>query len=157
MPPFSIRLATVDDCPELFAVHRQSVRNLCGGDYSREQIDMWLDGRHPDMYLPAIECGELWVATSPAAILGLVEVHGDEVTKLFIDGVAAGAGVGKALLAKAIAHIRQCGKQRIYLESTLTARAFYRKQGFIEIGTGTFSHGAGTVALEVIQMELRDD
>ncbi|MUZ74097.1 GNAT family N-acetyltransferase [Agrobacterium vitis] len=157
MQHFEIRLAIAEDCPDLFDVHRQSVRSLCSGDYTVEQIDMWLDGRHPGMYLLAIERGELWVAVSSGTVLGLVEVQGNEVTKLFVSGAAAGAGVGKALLSQAIAHIRQAGENRIYLESTLTGRDFYRKLGFTEIGTGTFSHGPGTVSLEIVQMELHVD
>ncbi|MVA19395.1 GNAT family N-acetyltransferase [Agrobacterium vitis] len=157
MQHFEIRPATAEDCPDLFDVHRQSVRSLCNGHYTSEQIDMWLDGRHPGIYLPAIERRELWVAVSSGALLGLVEVQGNEVTKLFVSGAAAGAGVGKALLGQAIAHIRQAGERRIYLESTLTGRDFYRKLGFAEIGTGTFSHGPGTVSLEIVQMELHVD
>lgn len=154
---FEIHLAAAKDCSDLFNLQRDSVRSICTSQYNTEQIDMWLDGRHPDMYLAAIERGELWVAMSSDTILGLVEVQGNEVTKLFVSGTAAGSGVGKALMVKAIEHIRHSGENRIYLESTISAQGFYRKLGFAEIGTGTFSHGASTVSLEIVQMELLVD
>jgi len=154
MTDFTIRLATPEDRKEIFNVHRDSVHNLCSEQYTEEQINMWLDGRDPDVYLPAIERGELWVAVSDGSILGFVEVEGNEITKLFVSGAAAGAGVGKALMMKAIGYIRQDGKVRIYLEATTTARDFYRKLGFVETGTGTFSRGGAAVSVEIVKMEL---
>ncbi|MFU2018912.1 GNAT family N-acetyltransferase [Peribacillus butanolivorans] len=154
MTDFAIRLATPEDRKEIFNVHRHSVRNLCSEQYTEEQINMWLGGRDPDIYLPAIERGELWVAVSDRTILGFVEVEGNEVTKLFVSGAAAGSGVGKSLMVKVIGHIRKNGKTRIYLEATTTARDFYRKLGFVETGTGTFSRGGAAVSLEIVKMEL---
>ena len=154
MKRFSIRLAAHEDRNEIFGVHGDSVRNLCTTEYTNEQIDMWLDGRDPNMYLPATERGELWVAELDSAIVGLVEVHGNEVTKLFVSGAAAGSGAGKALMTRAIEHIREQGLTRIHLESTKTARDFYQKMGFTETGVGTFSHGGAPVSLEIFKMEL---
>jgi putative acetyltransferase len=149
----TIRLATQDDKAAIFAVHRDSVRRLCTGQYSAEQIDMWLDGRTADMYEPAIARGEVWVAETDR-IIGFAENDGAEVSKLFIAGDGAFSGVGGRLLQTALDHIRKTGGKTAYLESTTTAARFYKKFGFVETGRGRFSRGNSAVQLEIVRMEL---
>jgi GNAT superfamily N-acetyltransferase len=150
----SIRAARADEIEAIFAVHRDSVRSLCAGHYTPAQIAMWLEGRTPAMYLDAIATGQLWVAVDGPAVAGFVENDGHEVAKLFVAGAYASAGVGRQLLAHALAAIRAGGHARAYLEATRNACGFYRKHGFVEIGTGLFSRGNSGVALEIVKMEL---
>jgi GNAT superfamily N-acetyltransferase len=154
-PHATIRLGRPDEIAAIYAVHRDSVAALCYGHYTPRQIEMWLDGRRPEMYLDAIDEGRLWVALDPGgAITGFVEIAGREVSKLFVRGESAGDGVGGRLLAAAIAAIRSAGAASVYLEATRNAREFYCRHGFIEIGTGLFSRGESGVGLEIIMMEL---
>jgi N-acetylglutamate synthase-like GNAT family acetyltransferase len=106
------------------------------------------------MHLAAIGEGRLWVAAREDRILGFVEVHERELTKLFVRGDAAFAGVGRRLLLTAIAAIRSAGARSVYLESTRTACGFYKKHGFVERGRAEFSRGDGEIILEVVEMEL---
>lgn len=149
----TVRLARREDRDEIFRVHRDSVQSLCAADYSPEQIELWLKGRDPSMYLEAIARAELWVAVSEDVMLGLVEVDGSEVTKLFVSGAGAGSGVGRALMTVAIEHLRARGETCVHLESTTTARGFYQRLGFVETNRGTFSHGDSRVTLEIVNME----
>lgn len=150
-----IRLARHDEIAAIFGVHRDSVSALCTGHYSPQQIAMWLDGRTPEMYIAAIERGDLWVAEDEASqIAGFVEIDGYEVSKLFVRGTAAGIGVGRRLLATAVDAIRARGATVVYLEATRNASEFYRRHGFVEIGTGVFSRGNTGVSLEIVKMQL---
>jgi putative acetyltransferase len=150
----TIRAARADEIDAIFAVHRDSVSSLCTGHYAPEQIAMWLDGRAPAMYLEAIDSGQMWVAVDDAdAIAGFVENDGHEIAKLFVRGDRAGTGVGRRLLEHALAAIRARGHATAYLEATRNACEFYRRHGFVEIGTGTFSRGNSGVALEIVKME----
>ncbi|MBN3789745.1 GNAT family N-acetyltransferase [Burkholderia sp. Ac-20353] len=154
MLPFEIRQATESDADRIFDVHRDSVVRLCIGSYTAEQIRCWLDGRNASMYLAAIRRGDLWVAENNG-LLGFVEVEGEELTKLFVHGERAQAGVGKSLLEKAVSEISTRGHARVYLESTTNARPFYERHGFTILGTGHFSHGNSGVALEITRMERK--
>ncbi|NMX94786.1 MULTISPECIES: GNAT family N-acetyltransferase [unclassified Pseudomonas] len=147
-----IRPATQEDAESIFRVHKNSVENLCSADYGPEQIAMWLDGRSPETYRPAIAAGNLWLACSDT-LQGFVEIDGNEVSKLFIRGEAAGQGLGARLLAEALQRIAAAGHGRAYLEATLTAEKFYAAQGFRKIGEGTFSRGNSPVSIEIIKME----
>lgn len=154
MTQLTIRPARPDDIDAIYAVHRDSVSSLCTGHYTPEQIAMWLDGRTPAMYLGAIERGQLWIAVDDdGGIAGFAENDGREVSKLFVRGARAGAGVGERLLAVALDAIRAAGHTSAYLEATRNACAFYRRHGFVEVGTGMFSRGSSGVALEIVCME----
>lgn len=113
---------------------------------------MWLDGRTPEVYLDAINKGNLWVAEREG-VVGFVEVDGNEVSKMFVAGPCAGQGIGEHLLHIALAHIAASGARVAYLESTLTAVEFYKRNGFREVGSGFFSRGSSPVKLEIIKME----
>lgn len=154
MGEIAIRTARPDEIDAIFAVHRDAVETQCAGSYAPEQIAHWLDGRSARMYLPPIERGRLWVAADADHLCGFVEVDGPEITKLFVRGACAGAGVGDSLLTVAIAAIRSGGARRIIVEATRNARAFYAKRGFLAVGPGVHSHGAGDVAIDVVNMEF---
>lgn len=155
MSQLTVRLARPDEIHSIYAVHRDSVAALCANHYTPQQIAMWLDGRTPEMYLDAIARRQLWVAEDgDGAIAGFAEIDGRELSKLFIRGTSARAGVGRRLLAIAVDAIRAGGAASAYLEATRNACEFYRKHGFVEIGTGMFSRGNSGVALEIVKMEL---
>ena len=155
MKQLAIRPARIDETGAIYAVHRDSVTALCAGHYTPAQVAMWLDGRTPEMYLDAVAGGRLWVASGDdGAIAGFVEIEGRVLTKLFIRGASAGSGLGRRLLATAVDAIRASGAETVHLEATRNACDFYRKHGFVEIGTGTFSRGNSPVALEIVKMEL---
>lgn len=153
-----IRPAGVADIAGIYAAHQSSVRQLCGNEYTPQQIAMWLDGRTPVMYLDAIEKQLLWVAVNQTGdivgdIVGFIEVEGNEISKMFVAGAAAFQGVGRQLMRTALAHIAASGVAASYLESTRTAVKFYEKHGFHVIGEGVFSRGNSTVQLEIVKME----
>jgi putative acetyltransferase len=153
MTTIQIRAARASELAQIFAVHRDSVIALCASHYTDAQIRGWLSGRSPEMYLPAIEGGRLWVADD-RDVIGFVEIDGHELTKLFIRGDRATGGVGRRLLHTAVETIRASGAPTVFLESTVNAQAFYARHGFVEIGRGAFSHGAGGDPLEIVKMEL---
>ncbi|WP_412026048.1 GNAT family N-acetyltransferase [Burkholderia cepacia] len=154
MSAFEIRSAKESDIQRIFDVHLDSVARLCAGDYSREQIASWLDGRTPAMYLDAIRRHALWVAED-GDLLGFAETAGEELTKLFIRGDRARRGTGKALLETAVSGIARAGYARVYLEATTNAVSFYGRHGFDVIGRGRFSHGNSSIQLEIVKMERR--
>lgn len=153
MKKIRVRSATLEDAESIFAVHKNSVENLCTGDYGPEQIAMWLDGRSPQTYREAIAAGNLWLAYADT-LEGFIEIDGHEVTKLFIRGDAAGQGIGARLLNDALLRIKTAGHPTAYVEATLNAEKFYAAFGFRKVGEGTFSRGNGPVSIEIIKMAL---
>ncbi len=149
-----IRPARADEIDEIYAVHRASVTAQCAGHYPSQQIALWLEGRTPAMYLAAITRGQLWVATDAGTelIAGFAEIAGAELTKLFVAGDHAGGGVGRGLLATAIAAIAATGSPAVELEATHNAVRFYQRHGFVEVGPGQLALGASGVVLALVRM-----
>ena len=148
-----IRRATPADSEAIYRVHRDSVEQLCGGQYDAHQIAMWLDGRTPAVYLAAIDRGHLWVAVVDDGIVGFVEIDGNELSKLFVAGAHSGLGVGTRLMDVALEAIAVGGAAQVYLEATLSAVAFYERHGFRVTGNGFFSRGNSSVRIEIVKME----
>ena len=84
-------------------------------------------------------------STRTARWSGYAAVDGDELTSLYVDPAAQGAGVGSALLADAQrAHPRRRARARVALRATPrtgTARAFYERHGWVAVG-GLLGEGA---------------
>jgi ribosomal protein S18 acetylase RimI-like enzyme len=149
---FKIRNAIAADADQIHELHTRSVRELCKGHYTPEQINEWLRNRSPDRYLPGIERNEMFVAVEGTMIVGFGHAVPGEVWAIYVSPAYIRKGVGTLLLRHGIS-MAQRGSQRIIrLDSTLNAREFYEKVGFIE--TGRKSIRRNNALLPVVCMEL---
>ena len=88
-----------------------------------------------------IAAGDVWVATgADGQIAGVVALAaGDapgalDLNKLFIEPRHIRSGVGRALLAHAIAEARRRGAGRLTILADPNAAAFYERAGAVRIG-----------------------
>jgi putative acetyltransferase len=152
MTEFKIIKAAAGDATRIYLLHLWSVRELCKDSYSEEQISGWLKHRSPEGYLPGIEAGEMFLAMSGQEIAGFGHAAPGEILAIFVAPEFAGRGAGTLLLRHGI-DIACSGYQGpICLESTLNAREFYKKNGFVEMER--ISVRRGEALLPVIRMEL---
>ncbi len=145
-----IRQATADDAGRIHEIHTQSVRTLCKGHYSSEQIAGWLKNRSPQGYLPGIGRGEMFVATDGISVLGFGQAIPGEIHAIFVAPEYAKQGVGILLLEQALTAARAGSQGDVYLEATLNAQGFYKKAGFVELERSTVRRNE--VLLPVIRM-----
>ena len=132
-----IRPATAADAGRIHEIHTQSVKTLCKGHYSSEQIAGWLKNRSPQGYLPGIARGTMFVATDGVSILGFGRAGPGEIYNLYVAPEYAKQGVGILLLERALTAARAGSQRDVYLESTLNAQGFYKKAGFVEVERST--------------------
>jgi ribosomal protein S18 acetylase RimI-like enzyme len=140
-----IRQAERSDVDAIADAHRDSIRSLGIEFYARTDVDAWQDGLTGDLYVKAMDAGEVFfVATGTldgsTLILGfssdyLIEgtTHG---TSVYVRGAAARRGIGTALLRRAEAHAAGCGARSIHIEASLAGYEFYRANGFTETRRG---------------------
>ncbi len=157
----SIRRATADDAAALSVVGSATMLETyadripgadivahCLHKHSAAVYAAWL--ADPDV--------AIWIAqtTSRAAVGYLVlmpaalpdpDPHPDdlEVQRIYLLSRFHGTAAGHALMNHAIAETRARGKRQLVLgvlKANTRAVAFYRRQGFVEIGTRTFQVGA---------------
>ena len=151
---FEVRRATAADANQIHELHTRSVRELCKGHYTLEQITGWVKNRTPNGYLSGIKRGEMFVAVEGAMIVGFGHAVPGEIRAVYVASEYIRQSVGTLMLAHGI-HMARYGSQGIIrLDSSLNAQEFYTQAGFVE--TGRKSVQRNDVFLPVISMELQD-
>ena len=97
-----IRPARREDAPRLHELHTAAVRSLCAPHYSPEIVEGWLKGRNPQGYLSPIERGAMFVAEFHDRVIGFGEAVKSVVIAVYVDPAAAGRGVGRMILCRAL-------------------------------------------------------
>ena len=157
----SIRRATADDAEALSVVGSATMLETYADRIPGQDIVAHCVRRHSvDVYAawladPAVA---IWIAETawragvgylvlmPAA-LPEPDPHPDdlEVQRIYLLSRYHGTSAGYALMNHAIAETKACGKRGLVLgvlKANTRAVAFYRRQGFVEIGTRVFRVGA---------------
>lgn len=150
--PTIIRQARLEDATELFAVHQRSVQSLCAADYSAEHMATWFTGRSADMYLPALQAGQLWVAEADGQVIGFVGAEPGEVTLLFVAPEAAGRSVGSRLFEFGLLRASNDFQGPLTVVATRNSVSFYRRYGFNEVEALAFVRGEPALHYPVVKM-----
>lgn len=146
MNGYSIRSARPEDAEGIRDTHVASIRGLAAQAYSGEQIAAWSVGRVPEDYVKAMTCGgeTMFVATSRAGgVVGFAALADDEVRAVYVHPDHARNGVGRLLLRALESLAQDRGLAELRLTSSLNAVAFYRSQGYEEVGRTTFELRGG--------------
>jgi putative acetyltransferase len=142
---FEIRRAEPSDVDGIALAHRDSIQSIGPAFYSPEIVACWQEAITGELYLKAMEAGEVFFiavgeADGGGAVLGFASdyciqgpKHG---TSVYVRGRSARRGVGSALLARAEAHAVMHGATSIEIDASLAGVAFYQANGFIEVGRG---------------------
>jgi len=152
-----VRRATAEDALEICRVHVSSIREVCARDYTSEQISAWAGGKTPEGYVRAMNAGEeMFVALVEKNIVGFgaIDLAKSTIQAVYVHPQAIGKGVGQALLLALEESARKANLDELTLPSSLTARNFYEKNGYIpgEQTTHTLSSG---VEIECVPMKKR--
>lgn len=145
-----IRNAVVGDAAEACSVLRRSISELCVPDHGNEPgiLARWLDSKTPENVAAWIARADhcMVVAVDEAAILAVAAVtDAGKITLNYVSPDARFRGVSKAVLRHLESTAAARGASECTLESTVTARRFYHRAGYVETGPpvvmfGTPSH-----------------
>jgi N-acetylglutamate synthase-like GNAT family acetyltransferase len=127
-----IRKALVTDAEQIWAVHSASIREVCSGSYTLEQIDEWIAVLAPGHYLEPIETLEFVVAEVDGQVQGFCILNLDtgELHAVYVAPAACGRGIGRELMTWAENTASRHGWAELFLKATLNAVSFYEKCGF---------------------------
>jgi GNAT superfamily N-acetyltransferase len=139
MMDISVRRATPDDAEVAVAVVRESITRLCVADHQNDPLtlELWLRNKTPDNFALWIvnPDNHLVVAQLDSAIGGVACLHrSGEVRLCYVAPDRQRVGIGAALLGAVEAQARAWGLERLVLNSTTGARAFYERQGYTASG-----------------------
>jgi len=141
-----IRRAVPSDAEAIHRAHMTSIQEVCAKDYSPEEIRAW--GHRPfdeKKRLSAIKSDLVLVVEKSGSIEGyghirVLEKEGVRLAHLFglyLTPNIIGQNLGHALVDVMIEEAKAQKVKAVSLESTITAREFYRKMGFSEVGPET--------------------
>ncbi len=159
--PLLYRLAGPADAAALAALAERTFRDAFAADNSPADMDAHCAAS----YSPDIQDRELrdpsirtLVAETPGhALVAYAQLRGDhapesvtgpspiELWRFYVDRGYHGRGVAQALMARVDYEAAAMGAQTVWLgvwERNLRAQAFYRKCGFVTVGTHTFMVGS---------------
>lgn len=139
-----IRPANVADAAQACQVLIRSIREICGPDYGNDSalLDQWCANKtvanvtawitNPDLYVIVAETPALSIVG-----VGMLNRPLGRVALCYIVPEALHQGIGKRLLAALETAARALGHAQLHLESSLTARDFYVRNGYQPNGEPT--------------------
>ena len=147
-----IRRAEARDATAIAEAHRDSIRSLGALSYPAGVVDDWQEHVAADLYLRAMDNGEVFfIATGivggTSLVLGFASDYRIEAdtygTSVYVRGLAARRGIGSALRRRAEEDAPERGAARVLIDASLAGVAFYRAQGYIELGRGATNLRSG--------------
>lgn len=135
-----IRAAAPGDVPSLARVHVRSWQRAYGDLLEARLLrEIPVERRERDWNAVLADDGHAaWVYELQGHIAGFASVRGGELVTIYVDPPAQGAGVGTALLARAVA---AGARQVTVFEHNGLARTFYERHGWRDSGPGEPCHG----------------
>jgi len=148
---FLIRRAGLADVHEIAAAHLDSIRSLGPLSYDAAVVSDWGARVKGDIYLEAMDRGEVFFIAIGALgdgseVVGFSShrIDGDaHGTAVYVRGKTARRGIGSALYRTAEASAIAAGATSIHLDASLVAVEFYKTNGFEEIGRGEHRLSSG--------------
>lgn len=130
-----IRRARISDAEEACTVLRRSIAELCGLDHRGDAVMLgkWLSNKTVENLRRWIADSHFVIAEQDGRVLGCAAMNG--VGRIMLNYVAPEArfrGVSKALVRELERIATDLGLEECRLESTQTARRFYRALGYVE-------------------------
>lgn len=141
-----IRRAAIQDSEAIHRAHMLSIQQICAKDHSPHEIQAW--GHRPyceDQRVNAIKNDLVWVIEDHGEIEGYghIKVFEREGLKsayifgLYLTPKVSGKSLGNAIIEMMINEAKKAAAKKISLHSTISARKFYQRAGFVDSGQET--------------------
>jgi len=146
--------AEVAEVSELLRSSYTLLRELEG--LSQEQMDFLRSERgSPESVQRESQSQRYIVARDASQIVGVVAVHGDLNSKLYVSPKHVGKGIGRSLYEAAESEIRAAGHTRVTLGAFPTAVPFYTRMGLSVVGQKRPCSALAGLTLALMEKDLR--
>ncbi|BAZ10181.1 GCN5-related N-acetyltransferase [Calothrix sp. NIES-4071] len=133
---FSVRLARPEDATQIHYVHVDSVRQLCAGDYTKEQIEAWVGHLNPEKLrqymINGAEDEVLYIAENKNnLIIGFssFDKNGD-INAIYVHPEYIRKRVGKQLLNAVEMEAIAYNYRKLQISASITAIPFYKANNY---------------------------
>lgn len=145
MCKFEIVVAVPSQANEICSVLRRSITEVCGPDYGNDRavLEDWLSNKTPANVTNWVSGGESFsvVAKSDAVIVGFALLKEGEILLNYVIPEYFGKGAGAQMLAALEEWARSQGVPELRCMSTITAKHFYERNGFVLSGNPKYVGG----------------
>lgn len=143
MNDIQIRVAGPDDAGEACSLLRRTIAEVCALYYNNDEtvLSEWLSNKTPENVMS-------WINSESTYSIVAVNGHGDivgfailsvqEITLLYLLPEVLYKGVGKRMLQSLEEYALKTGIKRVKVMSSIPARAFYERNGYISNGEPEF-------------------
>lgn len=143
----AIRTAVPDDAKDACDVLRRSILECCEDDHRHdaEVLAAWLGNKTPENVRCwfGAQANHSMVAIVNDRLAGVaIMTRQGRIVLFYVDPQSRHIGAGKAMLQALETQARNWGLASVQVTSTLTARCFYARNGYIEGATAKTSYGA---------------
>ncbi len=155
-----IETPTLDDMLATQHAHARSIREICGKDYSPEQIKGWSDVQYmAEHFGKAITKDFYRIVRCEGTVEGYIhaglqedrktgEIHG-----FYLTPKVAGQGIGRQLISLSLEYLKSQNPERIFISATVTAQKFYEHMGFKTV-SNLKTHDVRGTPIECYDMEM---
>lgn len=135
-----VRTARPEDAVSACSVLRRSIQECCIEDHRNETaiLDAWLGNKTPETILAWMRCVSNYciVAHVDGAMAGIaILTRQGKIALCYVAPEHRFGGTGKALLEALESHAKEWGLSSLQVASTITAKSFYARNGYIAGGT----------------------
>ena len=139
MDDIAIRKATPQDAQAACAVLVRSIKEICAPYYENDEetLAQWLDNKTPANVRGWIESDRSYCVVAinaPGQVLGFSSISGAEIMLNYVLPEALHQGIGKKMLQALEAQAIASGVDHIHVMSSITAKAFYERNGYVSNG-----------------------
>jgi histone acetyltransferase (RNA polymerase elongator complex component) len=139
MGDFIIRRAMVDDAEAACAVMIRSIEEICAPfyDHDYEILSEWLANKTPANVRNWIESERSFSVVAidrKGSAVGFAMLSGSEIVLNYVIPEALHQGIGKRMLKALEQHALACGVDHIAVVSSVPAKAFYERSGYVSSG-----------------------
>jgi GNAT superfamily N-acetyltransferase len=135
----TIRRATPKDAEPACVVLMRSIKEICAPYYENDEeiLAQWLENKTPANVRRWIESDRSYCVVAvngEGVVVGFASISGSEIMLNYVLPEALHQGIGKRMLQALEAHAIASGVERIEAVSTIPAKAFYERNGYVSNG-----------------------
>ena len=139
MGDFIIRRAMTTDAEAACAVMIRSIEEICAPFYDHDDgiLSEWLANKTPTNvrnWIDSERTFSVLAGNSKGSAVGFAMLSGSEIVLNYVVPEVLHQGIGKRMLEALEHHALACGMDRIDVVSSIPAKAFYERNGYVSNG-----------------------
>lgn len=137
--------ATTADAAEIWEVRTAAISALCPGHYPNQTVIDWAAVPLHQGFIDLLTEVPFFVGRTQSQIVacGFLDVGRARVEGMFVRPEFTRRGIARSILQLIERAAREAAVPRLTLDATLNAAAFYERQGYTALSSGTWRHPAG--------------